>query len=158
MSVTKPQDTQGYRIGLAAQLSGISAANIRFYEAEKLISPIKTSVSSYRIYSDNDIHQLRFIRMLRSMDMSLDEVRTLLTLDLRRKTDCQTARSTLDAHIGHVHARLQELRELEKDLTALRARCDGADAHCHIIEALHAQADAQAAPRKARGARKHSHV
>jgi DNA-binding transcriptional MerR regulator len=75
MSVTKPQDTQGYRIGLAAQLSGISAANIRFYEAEKLISPIKTSVSSYRIYSDNDIHQLRFIRMLRSMDMSLDEVR-----------------------------------------------------------------------------------
>jgi hypothetical protein len=54
------------------------------------------------------------------MDMSLDEVRTLLAL--------------------------------ERDLRALRSRCDGQDAHCHVIDALHAQADAQPAPAHRTGA------
>jgi DNA-binding transcriptional MerR regulator len=81
--------------------------------------------NSYRIYSDEDLHQLRFIRLLRSLDMSLAEVRALLHLDLGKKTHCQTARDTLDDHIGHVRTRLKELRGLEKDLTALRAQCDG---------------------------------
>ncbi len=158
MSSVNPYNSQGYQIGQAAKLSGVSAANIRFYEKEKLISQRGTGANSYRIYSEPDIHQLRFIRLLRSMDMSLDEVRALLNLDLRKKTDCQAARSTLDAHIGHVRERLAELRRLEKDLTALRARCDGSDAQCHIIEALHQQADApvpKAATKKSKG---HAHV
>ena len=40
-------------------------------------------------------------------------------------------------------ARLAELQALEADLLALRSRCDGPDAQCHIIEALHQRADAQ---------------
>jgi DNA-binding transcriptional MerR regulator len=119
----------------------VSSANIRFYEKEKLISPCGVSANSYRFYSDEDVHQLRFIRQLRSLDMTLDEVRTLLNLDLRKKRDCETARNTLDEHIGHVRERLKELRSLEKNLQDLRSRCDGADEHCHLIEALHAQAD-----------------
>lgn len=77
------------------------------------------------------------------MDMSLDEVRTLLALDWDSKTDCHAACDTLDAHLVHVRTRLAELQALEADLQALRSRCDGADATCHIIEALHARADAQ---------------
>jgi DNA-binding transcriptional MerR regulator len=137
-----PPTVPGYLIGQAAKRSGVSSANIRFYEKEKLISPYGISANSYRFYSDEDVHQLRFIRQLRSLDMTLAEVRTLLNLDLRKKRDCQTARDTLDEHIGHVRERLKELRGLEKNLQDLRSRCDGADEHCHLIEALHAQADA----------------
>ena len=79
------------------------------------------------------------------MDMSLDEVRTLLALDWGRKADCDAARDTLDAHLQHVRTRLAELQALESDLLALRSRCDGSDATCHIIEALHERADAQQA-------------
>jgi DNA-binding transcriptional MerR regulator len=142
MAVSIPQDVQGYRIGEAAALSGVSSANIRYYEKEKLIPQRGMGANSYRMYSESGIHQLRFVRMLRGMDMSLAEVRTLLGLDLRRKADCDTARDTLDEHIEHVHTRLAELRQLEKQLKALRNSCDGRDKHCHIIEALHAQADA----------------
>jgi hypothetical protein len=73
-------------------------------------------------------------------------VRTLLHLDLRKKTHCQTARDTLDAHLGHVRTRLKELRSLEKDLNALRVQCDGQNEQCHLIEALHARAEASTAP------------
>jgi DNA-binding transcriptional MerR regulator len=149
MPLLNPQTAPGYLIGQAASLSGVSSANIRFYEKEKLISPRGIGANSYRFYSDEDVHQLRFIRQLRSLDMTLDEVRTLLNLDLRKKRDCQTARDTLDDHIGHVRERLKELRVLEKNLIDLRSRCDGADEHCHLIEALHAQADFPVVARKA---------
>lgn len=135
-----------YQIGEAARRSGVSAANIRFYEKEKLLSPQGRGENSYRFYSESDLHQLRFIRLCRAMDMSLDEVRTLLALDLNNKTDCDTAREALDGHLGHVRARLAELKALEKDLQSLRKRCDGSDSHCHIIEALHQLADEQSAP------------
>ena len=143
MSASLPRDAQGYRIGEAAQASGVSAANIRYYEKQGLMAPQGRGDNSYRLYSDADVHTLRFIRLCRAMDMSLDEVRTLLALDLRSKPDCDAACVALDAHLGHVRERLRELRALEKDLLALRNSCDGSDAQCHIIESLHARADAQ---------------
>jgi DNA-binding transcriptional MerR regulator len=139
--VTRPAATAQYRISQAAALSGVTPANIRFYEKEKLFSPTWRGDNSYRMYSDGDVHQLRFIRACRSLDMSLDEVRTLMSLNLNSKADCATARGALDAHLGHVRARLAELKALEKDLKALRGRCDGLDTTCHIIEALHERAD-----------------
>ncbi len=149
MTSLQPHKSAGYLIGQAAKMSGVNAANIRFYEKEMLISRHGMGVGSYRMYSDEDVHQLRFIRQLRSLDMTLAEVRTLLGLDLRKKRDCQTARDTLDAHIGHVRERLKELKALEKNLINLRGRCDGQDEHCHLIEALHAQAGVHVALGKA---------
>jgi DNA-binding transcriptional MerR regulator len=146
MPIANPQNVQGYLIGQAALHSGISAANIRFYEKEGLIPARGAGDNQYRSYSAADIAQLRFIRRLRSLDMSLDEVRSLLHLDLRKKADCQTARDTLDGHINHVRVRLAELRSLEKELSSLRQRCDGTAAQCHIIEALHQQASTAQIP------------
>lgn len=135
--------TACHRIGEAARRSGVSAANIRYYEKEGLLAPGSRSSNSYRLYSRADIHQLRFIRLCRAMDMSLDEVRTLLALNLASKADCDAACVALDGHLDHVRIRLHELQALEQDLLALRNRCDGTGGHCGIIEALHAQADAQ---------------
>ena len=47
-----------YQISQAAALSGITTANIRFYEKEKLLSPQGRGDNSYRMYSDADVHQL----------------------------------------------------------------------------------------------------
>jgi DNA-binding transcriptional MerR regulator len=140
-----------YRIGEAARLSGVSAANIRYYEREGLVRPSGRAENDYRFFTDADLHRLRFIRMCRALDMSLDEVRTLLALDLNSKEDCAAANATVNGHLQHVRERLHELQILEQELLALRGRCDGSDAHCHIIEALHAQADApleEARPRR----------
>ena len=147
--------TPVHRIGEAAQRSGVSAANIRYYEREGLLKPQARAGNDYRLYSEADIHRLRFIRQCRALDMSLDEVRTLLALELNNKADCATASTALDAHLGHVRQRLAELRTLEKDLLALRKRCDGSDDHCHIIEALHQRADAALPEPAVAGPRRH---
>lgn len=89
--------------------------------------------------------------------MSLDEVRTLLGLDFRKKADCTAADAALGEHIGHVRARLAELRALERDLVALQARCQGDGNRCRLIEALHQQAD-QLKGVPARASKGHRHV
>lgn len=141
MSLKSPHNSPGYQIGQVAKLSGVSAPNIRFYEKEKLLQEQARGANSYRLYSDTDVHQLRFIRMCRAMDMSLDEVRLLISLDLTHKTDCAKARLALDEHLQHVRERLAELRSLEHDLLGLRLGCDGTASHCKIMEALHERAD-----------------
>lgn len=145
-----------YLIGKAAALSGVTAANIRFYEKQGLLQEGTRASNTYRTYSDADVHQLRFVRLCRTMDMSLDEVRTLLNLDLGKKSDCVTANATLTDHIAHVQERLAELRALRRDLMDLRDRCDGSGPRCKIMEALHARADTLPASRGL--SRGHRHV
>ena len=145
-----------YRIREAAAQAGVSPANIRYYEKEGLLAPQGRTDNSYRFYTGQDIHQLRFIRLCRTMDMSLQEVRTLLSLDLRKKADCSAANLALDEHIGHVRERLAELKGLLADLTDLRARCDGQGTKCRIVEALHSRADALPTAPAAR--KPHRHV
>ena len=149
-------DSACYRIGQASTRSGVSAANIRFYEKAGLLSAGARSDNSYRSYNDRDIHQLRFIRLCRAMDMSLDEVRTLLNLDLSSKSDCAVANDALQQHIAHVQERLRELRVLQRDLVELRDRCDGSGPKCRIMEALHERADRMS--RDATAVRGHRHV
>ena len=145
-----------YLIGQAANLSGVTPANIRFYEKAGLLQAGARSSNTYRSYSDRDVHQLRFIRLCRALDMSLDEVRTLLNLDLAKKADCAAANEALESHILHVRERLVELRALQRDLVELRSRCDGTGPKCLIIEALHDLAERLSREKpKARG---HRHV
>ena len=80
-----------YLIGQAAALSGVTPANIRFYERSGLLATGGRGANSYRRYDERDVHQLRFIRLCRAMDMSLEEVRTLLALDLSRKDEVTLA-------------------------------------------------------------------
>lgn len=138
--------TPHHRIGDAARRSGVTAANIRYYEKEGLLPAGVRADNSYRLYSDADVHRLRFIRLCRAMDMSLDEVRRLLAIDAASDQADHQACATLDEHLAHVRQRLAELRVLEKELRGLRGRCDGQAGHCQVIEALHERAEAQDLP------------
>ncbi len=131
-----------YRIGQAAKLSGVSAPTIRYYEQAGLIHAGTRSENDYRVYDDSDIHLLKFVRLCRSFDISLADVKTLTGLDLKVKRDCNTARDTLDTHLEAVRKKLHELKGLERELKNLRMRCEGDTDRCKIIEALHQNADA----------------
>ena len=157
MALQTPTPGSVHRIGEAARLSGVPAASIRYYEKEGLLPPQGRTDKQYRLYNEADIHRLRFVRLCRAMDMSLDEVRTLLALDSPSPGDAHTACATLDAHLSHVRTRLRELQVLEAELIALRSRCDG-QGTCQVIEALHARADATVAPLPAASKRHERHV
>lgn len=126
------------RIGDLADSTGTPVETIRFYEREGLIPAARRAANNYRVYTAAHVERLAFIRHCRNLDMTLDEVRTLLRLRDRPSRDCGEIDALLDEHIGHVAQRIRELRALEKDLKALRARCAAPHAvdDCGILSGL----------------------
>jgi len=126
------------RIGDLADSTGTPVETIRFYEREGLIPAARRAANNYRVYTAAHVERLAFIRHCRNLDMTLDEVRTLLRLRDRPSHDCGEINDLLDEHIGHVAQRIRELRALEKDLKALRARCAAPHAvdDCGILSGL----------------------
>ena len=80
----------------AQQLSGVSADNIRFYEKQGLLSPLRNPDNDYRDYSPEDIRTLKRIRALRMLDMPLPQIKAVLTNQLPLSAALQALRQRLD--------------------------------------------------------------
>lgn len=127
------------KIGELATAAQTPVETIRFYEREGLLpAPARGESSNYRVYEAHHVQRLLFIRRCRGLDMALDEVRTLLNFMDQASGDCSEVNQVLDTHIGHVSARIQELRALEKELKALRSHCLSGNTGpaCGILQAL----------------------
>lgn len=67
------------KINEVEALSGIPKKNIRFYEEQGLLSPRRNPENGYRDYGDSDVEVLRRIRLLRKLDVPIDEIRLMLS-------------------------------------------------------------------------------
>lgn len=126
------------KIGELSSATGTPVETIRFYEREGLLPAPGRSSANYRIYGEDHVGRLAFIRHCRSLDMALDEVRVLLRFKDAPQEDCGEVNRVLDEHISHVAHRIRELKSLEKQLRTLRSHCQspqGAGA-CGILEGL----------------------
>lgn len=65
-------------INQVEKLTGVSKRNIRFYEKEGLLLPKRNSENGYRVYDENDIWRIKVIKMLRMLDMPLEEIQGVL--------------------------------------------------------------------------------
>ena len=126
------------KIGELAVAAQTPVETIRYYEREGLLPQAPRSDGNYRIYAPEHVERLAFVRHCRSLDMTLDEIRFLLRFKDAPQADCGEVNTLLDEHIGHVATRIRELRQLEKELKALREQCDGVGdaAHCGILTDL----------------------
>ncbi len=140
------------RIGALAVATSTPVETIRFYEREGLLPAAARSDNNYRLYTDAHAERLAFVRHCRNLDMTLDEIRSLLRFKDSPTQDCGEVNALLDAHIVHVAERIRELRTLAKDLHALRARCGAPHTvdQCGILSGLdHAAAGgAKGSPRR----------
>jgi Cd(II)/Pb(II)-responsive transcriptional regulator len=126
------------KIGELSSASSTQIETIRYYEREGLLPRPARTQGNLRIYESPHLERLQFIRHCRSLDMSLDEVRTLLRFKDDPTANCGDVNELLDEHIGHVSRRIKELRALEKQLKDLRLRCGDARsaAQCGILAGL----------------------
>ena len=111
------------KIGDLAKATATPIESIRFYERAGLLPAVGRTNGNYRVYDDGHVQRLAFVRHCRSLDMTLDEIRVLLKFKDAPQDDCGAVNDLLDEHIGHVATRMRDLRELERQLKALRAQC-----------------------------------
>ncbi len=126
------------RIGELARRTGCEVVTIRYYEKEGLLPRPARSGGNFRIYGEEHVERLQFIRHCRSLDMTLGEIRLLLGLRDRPAQDCGEVNALLDAHIRQVEMRVDALLQLKQHLLALREKCTGARPikACGILQGL----------------------
>lgn len=126
------------QIGKLAKKADCLVQTVRFYESEGLLPEPSRSEGNFRLYNEVHLERLMFIRRCRAKDMTLEEIRQLLSFRDRPELDCGEVNALVDSHIVQVRAKIKELRELERDLIGLRSSCDTARTagECGILSRL----------------------
>ncbi len=133
--------TGAMNIGDAARASGVSAKMIRYYEDTALIPPAARTAAGYRVYSDQDIHMLRFIRRARDLGFSVEGIRELLGLWRDRDRHSADVKRLALAHVAELRQKIRELEDMASTLETLAASCHGNDRpDCPILSELEAPA------------------
>lgn len=124
-------------IGQAAAASGISAKMIRYYEDIGLIAAPARSDAGYRLYSEQDVHTLRFVRRARDLGFSVAQMGELLALwHDRSRASADVKRIALE-HVRELEDKALSLRQMADTLRHLAEHCHGdARPDCPIIGEL----------------------
>ena len=59
------------------EITNLPRSNIRFYEKEKLITPVRNPNNGYREYSEKDVNTIKKIAYLRTLGISVEDIRRL---------------------------------------------------------------------------------
>jgi len=135
------------RIGELAKKAGSQPDTVRYYERLGLLPQPARTEGNYRIYDDDQLERLQFIRNCRAIGMTLEEVRRLLYFRDRPDLACHEINQLLDTHIAHLQEQLRDLHYLEVYLLELRTCCDSprTAGDCGILAGLDSAKDTAAA-------------
>ena len=124
-------------IGEASETTGVSAKMIRYYEETGLIRPTSRARSGYRVYADNDIQTLRFIRRARDLGFTVKQIEDLLALWRDRSRASSDVKRIATDHIAELQKKMRELQEMVTTLTHLAHNCHGdGRPDCPILTSL----------------------
>jgi MerR family transcriptional regulator, copper efflux regulator len=126
------------KIGELAKRSDVGIDTVRYYEREGLLPLAQRLASGYRVYDDDDVRRLRFVRRAKALGFTLPEIRELLSLSDHRDDDMASLKSAAIEKLANVESKLAELNRIREGLETLVASCPGHGAleQCPILNAL----------------------
>jgi DNA-binding transcriptional MerR regulator len=135
------------RIGELAQLAGVTAKTVRYYESIGLLPDPGRTSSGYRDYHAEALAQLRFVRDAQAAGLTLAESRTIVTMKAEGRGTCEHTKALLDRHLADIDAQIASLEAARGELLALSHRAatldpaECTDPHrCQVLGTDHAHA------------------
>lgn len=124
-------------IGQAAEVSGVSAKMIRYYESIDLISAASRTGSGYRQYTDKDVQTLRFIKRSRDLGFSIERIKTLLSLWQERGRHSADVKQLAQGYIAELEDDIRKLQSIRDQLRHVANNCHGDERpDCPILDDL----------------------
>lgn len=110
-------------IGKVAILAQVSTNALRYYEREGLIQPASKSSSGYRLYDEDIVARLRFIKQAQHCGFSLTEIAELLALRAKDSACCSDVRRLTIEKKLQLEARIKAMKAMSQALDILIAEC-----------------------------------
>ena len=124
-------------IGAAAKASGVSAKMIRYYEEQGLMVDVKRTDAGYRIYSEQDVQVLCFIKRARDLGFAVEWIKSLLALWQDQNRRSSDVRELAKRHVDELQQKIGQLQQMVGTLQTLIDCCAGdARPDCPILADL----------------------
>jgi DNA-binding transcriptional MerR regulator len=111
----------GMKIGALAGRSGLPVKTLRYYEDLGLLPAIGRSEGGYRLFAEESLRRLEFIRRLKTLGLSLEEIQGCLAVHDAGDLPCGDIEIQLGRQIERIDGQIKELRQLRTELKELLA-------------------------------------
>jgi len=119
-----------YRIAEVADMIGVPATTLRYYEDAGVVARPARGDNGYRAYSERDVDRLRFIARARQLHLGVDELRELVVL--WETDDCSSVQHRMAEVVAsrstEAQRRIADLIALAGQLQSVAARLEGTPA------------------------------
>jgi len=124
-----------------AKAADIPTTTLRYYERIRLVEPEDRSCGNYRLYGEQSLKKLKFIRAAQAIGFTLEDVKSLLADDEGNAPTCGSVRGLIEARLADVEERLKDLRHVRKVLKSALVQCQDQKQTdcCHVVTELKAK-------------------
>ena len=135
-------------VSRAARRAGLTPKAVRLYESKGLLDPAPRTGAGYRLYEDEDVEVLQFVRQARALGLNLADIREIIDLQRHGAQPCGRVLGLVDTRLKEVDRTLRDLRALRRALQRARAAASESQARgddavvCRIIESAKGQTPA----------------
>lgn len=112
-----------FSIGELARQVGLTPRTIRYYEDIGLLNSVRRVEGGRRIYTEEDVRRLRFIKRLKVLGLTLEDMTELENLYLTHRSNERVLPrllELLDRHMQTLDARIEQLNILKQDIEGYR--------------------------------------
>ena len=127
-----------YRSGDISKLCNVNKETLRYYERKGLIPEPVRSNSGYRLYPEDTVTRILFIKRIQELGFTLFEIDKLLGVVDKDDVRCADMNDFVVQKLEDVQLKIRDLQRIECMLKDLKDRCPDEKAihECPIIEAL----------------------
>src|SRR2546429_74827 len=139
----KESQPMALRIGEVAERGGVNLQTIRYYEREKLLPEPPRLPSGYRMFPEQTIHRVRFIKRAQELGFSLAEIRDLLSIQVDPRKECSDVKRMAKTKIADIEEKIRTLEAMKRVLCGLMKLCpgQGPSSECPILESIEAKGE-----------------
>jgi MerR family transcriptional regulator, copper efflux regulator len=134
-------EVDGLTTGEVAKQACVHVETLRYYERRGLLAKPLRSAANYRLYAEDTVQRLRFIKAAQALGFSLKEIKEMLALQATPQTSCAGIRLHAETKIAAIDDKISLLSTMKRALAQLVEECsgDGPLTDCPILEALATQ-------------------
>lgn len=128
----------GFTIGEVAKQTHVRIETLRYYERRGLVAPPPRNGANYRLYPEETVRRVQFIKRTQALGFSLRDITELLALRATPETPCADIRIRVFAKITAIEQKIRALHAMQHALAQLVAACSGQGeiTDCPILASL----------------------